>query len=107
MNIKNRIGKIEEKLNINSAFCSCVRDVLFKVLPYEDREKEIEPAICESCRKPVEQNRFTFKFNSNAEYIVLEPKANFTREEFEVWQREHVIGNHISYEEFLKEQEGV
>ena len=101
MNLKNRLKKIETGLNLDSEFCRCEREIVFKVEPRSDAETGDTLKICDDCGK--KYNHFVVTFNIG-EIRVIEPRADFTREEFEIHQNKHVMSRHRSYEEFLEEQ---
>ncbi len=105
MNIKNRLKKMENQITKeDSEFCGCQTETVFKIVPFEQREETPETTYCELCRKPLpDPFRCTFSFNNNIK--IIEPKTDFSREEFEEWQNNHVVSKHISYEERLAEIE--
>ncbi len=72
MNILSRINKLENKLNLNSAFCACQKEILFKVVPFSESEnRNLEKKICEICHKPeADPFNFTFSFNNEIELIL-------------------------------------
>lgn len=111
MNIKNRLKKMESGLQLDSDFYRCERDVLFKVVP-RDENSEPPPEICDACHKEISLRFTTFNFNNNIETKLLlpkiiEPRTDFTREEFEAFEAQHTISRHRTYEEFLEEQKQI
>ena len=64
MHLKDRLNRIEEKLNIRSASCACSRelvtDVILPDLTTTDAEREVrwqeatKPQFCEVCRKEIQ-----------------------------------------------------
>ena len=69
MNIKNRLDKVETRLNIDSEFCRCERElVTVLILPSLDRQAAQDAAkpepeetpICERCGKPEQVINATF-----------------------------------------------
>jgi hypothetical protein len=88
----------------DSEFCNCQTETVFNIVPFEQKEETPETTYCELCRKPLpDPFRCTFSFNNNIK--IIEPKTDFSREEFEEWQNNHVVSKHISYEEHLAESE--
>ena len=105
MNIKNRLKKLQSQIIGNdSEFCGCEKETVFKIMPFGESETATETTICETCHKPMpDPLQITFSFGNNIEVIL--PKTNFSRKEFEEWQKNHVVSKHISYEEYLAESE--
>ncbi len=104
MSILNRLSKIEDKLNINSQLCACPKETVFKIVPSGESEESNETSRCEICRKPMpDPLRVTFSFNNDIK--IVEQTTDYTREEFEEWQKNHVVSKHISYEEYLAEKQ--
>ncbi len=98
MNIKNRLKKLQNQIIGNdSEFCGCEKETVFKIVPFGESKETTETTICETCYKPMpDPFDCTFSFNNNVK--VVEPKTDFSREEFEEWQKTHVASKHISYE---------
>ena len=78
MNIKNRLKKIESELVLDSAFCCCEREVVFRILPNRETAAALEN--CETCGKEISQRLCTFNFGGNVKnemillsYNVIEP----------------------------------
>ncbi len=105
MNIQGRLKKMENQITKeDSEFCNCQTETVFNIVPFEQKEETPETTYCELCRKPLpDPFRCTFSFNNNIK--IIEPKTDFSREEFEEWQNNHVVSKHISYEEHLAESE--
>ncbi len=105
MHIKSRLKKLQNQIIGNdSEFCNCQTETVFNIVPFEQKEETPENTYCELCRKPLpDPFRCTFDFNNNIK--IIEPKTDFSREEFEEWQNNHVVSKHISYEEHLAESE--
>ncbi len=105
MSILNRLKKLQSQIIGNdSEFCDCQTETVFKIVPFEQKEETPETTYCELCKKPMpDPLRCTFDFNNNIK--IIEPKTDFSREEFEEWQNNHVVSKHISYEEHLAEIE--
>lgn len=103
MSIKNRIKKVECKLNINSDFCTCPKETIFKIAPSDKSEETGKTNYCETCHKQMPNPlKITFSFNNNIQ--IIEPTAEFSRKEFEDWQNQHVVSRHISFEEYQANQ---
>lgn len=102
MNIKNRLRKMEDVLNLDSEFCRCEREIVIRVEPRDENDESRLPEACTDCGKEISRLFCTFKFTGETQ--IIEPRANFTREEFEAHQNRHTISRHITYEQHLKEQ---
>lgn len=106
MNIKSRLKKLESQIIGNdSDFCDCEKQPVFKIVPVGESEETNETIYCETCHKPMALLHATLSFGNNIEVNVITPKTEFSREEFEEWQSKHVVSNHISYEQYLAENE--
>jgi hypothetical protein len=102
MNIKSRLKKLEQQIiGNNSEFCGCLKETVFKIVPFGESEKRDETTYCETCCKPMASLNATFSFYKNIEVNDIEPKTKFSREEFEEWQNKHIVSEHISYEQYL------
>ena len=74
MSIKNRLQKIENKMNLTSEFCACPREIVFKIIPFGARIEQTEIELCEDCRKPIPKRpTATFNIDGNANYRVIKP----------------------------------
>lgn len=89
----------------NSEFCGCLKETVFKIVPFGESEKTDKTTYCETCRKPMASLHATFSFYKNIEVNVIEPKIEFSREEFEEWQNKHVVSEPLSCEQYLAENE--
>ncbi len=107
MNIQTRLKRMENQIIGNvSEFCACGTPYFATfVIGGED----IINNACPDCGKPIKpQTRADFVIEAQQykyETEVIEPKTDFSREEFEEWQNNHVVSKHISYEEHLAEIE--
>ncbi len=84
MNIKNRIQKIENGLNLDSEFCRCPRQIIIK--PRTENEAPKPPEICKDCGKEISVLHCTFKFTGDIElklppYKVIGPGDEFQEEQ--------------------------
>lgn len=105
MQIKQRIRKLERQTGVNDKFCRCGTPYY---VTFVIGGENITQNICRECGRDVKpQTRAEFVIESQRNnYInkVIEPRAEYTREEFEAHQNEHVMSRHRSYKEFLAEQ---
>lgn len=102
MNIKSRLKKIERQTGVNSKFCRCGTPY---IVTFVIGGENIINNVCPECGRDVRPRTgagIVIDANRN-QYSVLEPKVEFTRQEFEDWQNDHVISAHISYEEYLNQ----
>ena len=103
---------MESGLQLDSDFCRCDKELVIKVEPRSETGETKLPEICDACHKEISLRFTTFNFNNNIQTQLLlpkiiEPRADFTREEFEAFEAEHTISRHRTYEEFLEEQKQI
>lgn len=104
MQLKQRIKKLERRAGVNDNYCKCGTPYLITfVIGGENLNKNICPDCGRDIKPPTKDN-FQISF-SECEYRVIEPRVEFTREEFEEYQNGHVMTEHISYEQFLAQQQ--
>ncbi len=52
MNIKSRLKKLEQQIiGNNSEFCGCLKETVFKIVPFGESEETTETTYCETCGK--------------------------------------------------------
>lgn len=100
MNIKNRLKKMEDGVQIgksDSVFCKCGMPYISTFVICADEgtpgSKDIVNNVCPDCGrdvKPLTRAEFA-KDAHNYEFEIIEPRANFTREDFEEHQNRHTL----------------
>ncbi len=103
MQLKQRIKKLERRTGATENFCRCGTPYF---VTFVIGGENVVNNVCPECGRDVKmQTPAEFAINAHKyEYKVIEPKASFNRAQFEEWQNKHVVSKHISYEQFLAEQ---
>ncbi len=91
----------------DSGFCQCGTPYIATfVITTDETNQDIVNNVCPDCGravKPLTRAEFA-KDAHKYEFVIIEPKADFSREEFAAHQNKHVVSRYRTYEEFMEEQ---